>query len=250
MQQPPNSTGADLLDDGPAAENLLHTRPVLWAVTLFGPILLTLGAIGFAWISRGGVFAQRLTVAGVITFFGAGKFIILGGQDPSSEEAVRTFTRGELALLVIWLEVFTACVVVYHLGAIFALPKVGPRLAALADNGRFIMKSQPWMRKATLIGLIVVIATPMAGSGGVGGAIFGRLLGLSRPMVLVGIFIGSVIGCAVMYFGADVIRRHVGRDNPWMMVLGIGTFIGVILLLNARYNRLKKADAGASAAKT
>lgn len=46
------------------------------------------------------------------------------------------------------------------------------------------------------------------------------------------IVIGNVLGCALMYFGNELITRYVDRDNPMLLVGGIAVIGTMILLLN------------------
>ena len=55
----------------------------------------------------------------------------------------------------------------------------------------------------------------------------------------VAIVIGNVLGCALMYFGSELITRCVDRDNPMLLVGGIAVIGTMILQLNHRYRHLK-----------
>ena len=94
------------------------------------------------------------------------------------------------------------------------------------------------MKRATFLGTVAFVMFPLAATGSVGGSIFGRLLGMGRHSTLMAIGLGSVAGCGLMYFGADLINRHLDRRSPTVMVGGILIIIAVILLLNLRYRRL------------
>jgi uncharacterized membrane protein len=170
-----------------------------------------------------------------------GRFVILGGEDPDAREALRFFSRFELLLMVFWLDLMTACVLAFHCGFLFKMPWIGRRLAGLVEDGRLILALHPWMRRATFAGLVAFVMFPLAATGSVGGSIFGRLLGLSRSATFAAVVLGSALGSGVMYLGAGVLNRYLNRDDPWMLVGGAAVIVGVIVLLNYRYQRLKRA---------
>ena len=190
-------------------------------------------------------YLQKLLATAAATFFVFGRFVILGGVEGGGDglAAAHAFlTRGELFLLVMWMDLAVASVLVYHQGFLWKLPLLGPRLRGLVADGRFILKRQAWIRRATFAGLVLFVTFPLAATGSVGGAIFGRLLGLSRAAALLGIALGSFLGCGAMYLGAGVINAYVDRDDPWLTVGGIAIVLGVIAILNWRYRRMKAAS--------
>jgi hypothetical protein len=77
----------------------------------------------------------RLVTTATATFFLFGKFVILGGSDGDLFEACSFFTAEQLVVLVLYLDVTTACVLAFHWGFIFRLPVVGRRLYVLVEDG-------------------------------------------------------------------------------------------------------------------
>jgi hypothetical protein len=220
-------------------------QPVVWLVTLLGPLLATGVVLAVLWWLRGGPYVQRLLATAVATFFFFGRFVILGGvvgagADPELAEVRRFFSRGELFALVCWMDLMTAILLVYHAGFLFRIPFFGPRMVQLVDDGQFILARHPWMRRATFAGLVAFVMLPVAATGAVGGSIFGRLLGLSRRATLAAIVLGSVAGGGLAYLGADLISRlSPRRSDPVLLVLGAVVIAGIVLLLNWRHRQLK-----------
>jgi hypothetical protein len=140
---------------------------------------------------------------------------------------------------VLYMDVMTACLLAFHLGFLFRLPVVGAKLNAMVEDGHFILQSNPWMKRLTFVGLVAFVMFPLAATGSVGGSIFAQLLGMSRLSTFVGITLGNVLGCALMYFGSELITRYVGRDNPWLLVGGIAVIAALLFLLNHRYRQAK-----------
>lgn len=220
-------------------DDFRRDHPLAWLLTLVGPFVLT-GAVLFVVLELEGTRAAwRLASTGVATFFVFGKFVILGGGDSALQEARRFYTAEQLVMLVLYMDVMTACFLTFHLGFLFRLPVIGGKLKELVDDGQFILRSNRWMKRATFLGLVAFVMFPLAATGSVGGSIFGRLLGMSRSGAFTAIVTGNALGCALMYFGSELITRHLDRDNPLLLIGGI-TFIAVVIfLLNHRYRQLK-----------
>jgi uncharacterized membrane protein len=177
-----------------------------------------------------------------VLFFG--KFVILGGSEGELLEVREFYTAEQLVVLVLYMDVMTACVLTSHLGFLFRLPVLGGKLKTLVDDGQFILQSNRWMKRATFLGLVAFVMFPLAATGSVGGSIFGRLLGMSRLGTFTGIAIGNVLGCALMYFGSEVITRHLDRDNPMLLIGGVAVVAAIIFILNHRYRQLKAQQRG------
>ena len=224
------------------AENARFRRehPFWWWVTLIGPALATIVALLLIGHLRGADFAWRLVGTAFATFFFFGRFVILGGSSGEVGDIHAFMTNGELFAMVFWMDMVVASVLAFHLGFMYRIPFLGPRIAALEQDGEFILDSNRWMRRATFFGLIAFVAFPLAATGSVGGAIFGRLLGMSRVATFSGVMLGSLLGCGAMYLGAELIGVRVDGDNPWLLVGGVAVIAGLILFLNHRYSVMKK----------
>jgi uncharacterized membrane protein len=165
--------------------------------------------------------------------------VILGGEGEGAA-AADFLTSGQLFFMVVYMDIMTATMLVFHAGFLFRMPYLGGKLLNLAEDGHFMLKLHPWMRRATFIGLVVFVMFPLAATGSVGGAIFGRLLGLSRVSTFLGILLGSVLGCGLMYYGSELVNQYLDRDNPLHTIGGIAVIVGLILLLNYRYRHMKR----------
>ncbi|MDP7267266.1 MAG: small multi-drug export protein [Pirellulales bacterium] len=212
--------------------------PFLWLLTLVGPPLLTVVLLVVIGVSAGWLFVRKLVLTGFFTFFLFGKFVILSGD--GSEVASPFFTPDQLFLLVLYMDLMTAMMLVFHAGFLFRIPYLGHRLLLVAEDGQFILQLHPWMRRATFVGITLFVMFPLAATGAVGAAIFGRLLGMSRIATFFGICLGSLLGCGAMYYGSFLINQYLDRNNLLLTVGGIAVIVAVIFLLNYRYRQLKK----------
>ena len=212
--------------------------PFIWWMTLIGPFILSAVMLLAVWSFTSTSAMLRLLLTAVAFFF-FGKAVILGGSESHGLDIPSFFTTEHLVVLSLYLDSMTACVLAFHLGFLFRLPVIGTKLKALVEDGQFILHSNPWMKRATFLGLVAFVLLPLAATGSVGGSIFGRLLGMSRLGTFLGITLGNVLGCVLMYFGSEVITSYIGRNNPWLLIGGIAVMMSVVLILNHRYRQLK-----------
>ena len=208
-----------------------NAHPYQWWTTLLAPALLTVLVLVLLTLAHGGGFTRHLVVRAFAAFFFFGKFAILEPTSALSSEA--------LFGLIVYMDIGVAVFISFHMALLFRLPVIGKSLLTLASDGEFIMQAQPWMRRTTFVGLVAFVMFPIAATGSIGGAIFGRLLGLRRLTTFLGVATGSLLGCGLMYSGAEVIRQYADRDDPLLKLAGIAVVAGVLLFLNQRYKKAK-----------
>jgi uncharacterized membrane protein len=214
--------------------------PIVWLGTLSGPPLIALSIVAYFFIAHGWGSAAKLVSTAVFSFLAAGKFIILGGGIEHLEQN-NFYSSEQLFALVFTMDTLTVCFLVFHLGFLFKLPRMGKNLQAVADNGHMMLEAHPWMRRATFIGLVIFVAVPLAMTGSVGGSILGRLLGMSRSGTFVGVMIGNLLGSSVMYFGSGMLRNILKKDDPMLLIGGIIVVGIVCYILVRRYQQTMKA---------
>lgn len=214
-------------------------HPWLWMTTLFGPLVLSAVLLVGLVLFAGWEFTSRLVVTTAIALALLGRFIILSGAEGGVNDFAGSLSSLQLALLIMYLDVMLALMLAFHIGFLFRLPYFGPRIAALVDDGHFILESQPWMRRATFIGLVAFVGFPLAATGSVGGSIFGRLVGMSRAATFAGICLGSVIGNGAMYAFSDILDQWIDKDHPAVQYGGIAVVVAIVLLLERRYRTLR-----------
>jgi uncharacterized membrane protein len=248
-QQPPSSDcaavgqgveEADPVDDG-FEDSFRATHPWLWLATLIGPIVTTISLLAAVYLYDHDHF-RNLLAAALATFFFLGRFVILLGD--ASQGQSQLFYAWELTAMVFYMDLVVAVLLSFHLSLVFRVPRLGARLRILEADGRFVLSENPWMRRATFLGVVAFVMFPLAATGSVGGSIFGRLLGMSRVQTLVGVATGSAIGCGVMYFGATFINQ-LFDGYPIAKYVGGGAFLlAFVWVLNKRYKHLKMRRQG------
>ncbi|WP_220680584.1 small multi-drug export protein [Methanofollis formosanus] len=125
------------------------------------------------------------------------------------------------ALTCTYVDVVGCLVVALNFDLVLSLPYVGPRLAALVETGRAVLERRAWLRGLSCAGLVLFTSLPMEGSGGVGGAVVGRLLGLGERGVICCVGLGAAAGSALLALGAEAA----------LSLAGGGLIIGIVLLV-------------------
>ena len=123
--------------------------PVLWVSTFVGPFLIsvaTLLSIGFVYSWS---LSLKFLIMALATFFLLGRLIILGGIDKGSESFLAVYSLSPIQLfgMVTVMDCLVAMFVTFHMGILFRVPWVGPKIAGLTCDSKFIMDQQPWMRR-------------------------------------------------------------------------------------------------------
>ncbi len=236
------------------ADSFKRDYPIAWWATLLGPFVVTGTMLAMLAVTRGVDFVAKLLATSAVTFFGLGRFVILFGSDaPKTDLAgleafekdagqFNFLTRGELFTMVSWMDAFVAILLVFHAGFIFKLPKIGPKLLALREEGEFFMSVQPWMRRFAFLGLVAFVVIPIAATGSIGGSILGRMLGMSRLATISAIAVGTLLGNSVMLLAGKALSKIPFFDphNPLSLLAGVVVIAGLIVFLNLHYKRLKR----------
>jgi len=232
------------MDDLHSTESQFRlSHPWCWRFTLFGPIALTGLVFAFLVFQTGWEFSTKIATAAMMTVVFFGRFVILSGSNGDFQDTGGSLASEHLFAIVCYLDVMTALMLAFHIGFMFRLPYVGPRVSALVTDGHYILDAQPWMRRATFFGLIAFVAFPLAATGSIGGSIFGRLLGMSRTATFFGIVIGALLGNTVMFMFSDLLGKYLDKDNIYLKVGGFLVIGTLIFVLERRYRKLKEGFA-------
>lgn len=239
--------------------DLKRRHPLVWWSTLVGPLGATAIMLGVAGIARGMDFMINLAVSAGMIFFGLGRAVLLLGRDkaqaiadmPQWQQFLASLTTEELLVLILWMDTLTGFIMVFHASFIYRIPKVGPAMLALQEDGHFFLSQHPWMRRFAWAGLVAFVTFPFAATGSVGGSILGRLLGLTRRATLSGVVIGSVISTFTVYAFAATIKKspYFKSDSPVTMIGSIVVIVAIFAFINWRLNGMKKRWAAQQAAK-
>ncbi len=213
----------------------------LWLASLLGPWIATALYLGLYYVITGPKHTWALLIAAALAFGAAGRFIIpLQQTIPNLGEWSHLLSPEEMFWWVTFQDVMVALFLSVHIGFMFRIPYIGHKIAELTVDGELILSKQPWMRRFTFPGLLAFIAFPLAATGSAGGAIFGRLLGLSRSAIFWGSAIGGVLGNAAMYYLSRSVLKYLPQDSPLVQWGGVMTIVLIIIVLERRYAKMKR----------
>lgn len=222
-----------------------HDHPIAWWLALVGPIVITAGILGLVYVFQGADAVYSYLAAAATAFFILGRFIILIGQNEPSADAAWFVKYTEhldarnLFMMLTYLDTMVAMFVAFHMGIVFRLPWVGPRIKDIVSDGQFILRKQPWIRRTAFMGLVFFVIFPTSTTGSVGGSIFGRLLGMKRWRVVVAILFGSILGNGLMLLFSEQISKYVKNDSWTLRITGVAAMIIALFLFERKFRRIK-----------
>ena len=224
-----------------------HDHKIAWWLALIGPVVITAVVLGVIYLVKGPTDGPKVVLsylsAAATAFLLLGRFIILvGGNDPDPESLwfLKYLDARNLFFMLTYLDVMVAMFVAFHMGVIFRLPLVGQKIAEMVSDGQFILRKQPWIRRAAFTGLVAFVIFPTSTTGSIGGSIFGRLLGMKRFRVVMAILAGSILGNGLMLLFSKQISKLGFTDSWYMRVGGVLAMVFALFLFERKFRQLKE----------
>lgn len=85
------------------------------------------------------------------------------------------------------------------------IPMLGKWIKDVMSGGESFFASHKWLEKVSVAGLVLFVIVPFQGSGGIGGTLVGRMMGLSKLKVILSIAAGAFIGSFAIALGVEYI---------------------------------------------
>jgi uncharacterized membrane protein len=210
--------------------------------------LLVLGISACAFVTAlvfGLIYANdsTLELLGIVpaSMFAVGKFLPLWGITGESN-----FQPWELGLVIGVLDTYTVLFAVYALEGVYRFRRIKVWLDKIQANAQLVLTAYPWIRKASIGGVIAFVLFPVAGTGALAGAFLGIMLGLHRHVLIAAVSFGGFLGGMTMaflatYFGGALIEFRDAQQNPVVKYATIAVVVIALLLafrwLNNAYKR-------------
>ena len=228
-----------------------HEHRFTWWLALVGPVLVTAMVLGAIYLVQGPKVAFSYVAAAASAFVLFGRFIILIGAqgiegaqgadlDGGPPGFLKYLNARSMFMMLTYLDVMVAVFVAFHMGIIFRLPVVGPKIADMVTDGQFILRKQPWIRRAAFGGLVCFVIFPTSTTGSIGGSIFGRLLGMNRFRVVLAILTGSFLGNGLMLLFSKQLAKSGLGDNWGLRIGGVLAMVFALFLFERKFRRLKE----------
>ncbi len=216
------------------------SHPIAWWLSLIGPFLISALLLGLIALILGSDVAYSYATAALSAFLFFGRFIILIGQNEPNSDSIfflKHLSALNLFVMLTYMDTMVAMFVAFHIGIIFRLPWIGPRIQGIISDSQFILRKQPWIRRTAFIGLVGFVIFPTSTTGSVGGSIFGRLLGMKRWRVVAAILVGSILGNGLMLIFSKQIGKY--NDNWTLKLFGVILMILVLFVVERKFQSLK-----------
>jgi uncharacterized membrane protein len=212
--------------DPRAAARSRHESAVLW-IALAALLLSTSLLLGL-WIrstrpeNLDWLWAQ---IAGIASF--PGKFVIFSGL-------IKNCPMGPLGLSILCVAVDStlALVLALFLGPLGRLPRIGPWLLAAHLRAGEVLRDYPRLQRMAFAGIVFFVFLPLPGTGAVGGIFAGQLVGLSRPMGVLAVTLGTAL-IAVLFCAIALTLGAQGEQllqSPWYAAASALAFALFLLL--------------------
>lgn len=188
--------------------------------------------LGIAYIA-GMIYAPaataQLTALVPVSFFVAGKFLPMWAISGESQ-----FGPYELGLVIWAMDTLTAVLIVYALEGLYWIRPLKRGLDKVQANAALVLEAFPRIRKTAIVGLVLFVMFPIAGTGAVGGAFLGVLLGLHRVRLMAAISLGGLLGGMMMAllasnFASALRELDAIQKDPTLRYVIIGAVILVLL---------------------
>ena len=153
-----------------------------------------------------------------------------------------------IALGIPWWIIATSTTVMDIAGAMFMalnfdlalkIPLLGRWIKGIMEGGESFFESHRWMEKLSEIGLVFFVIIPFQGSGGIGGTIVGRMMGIPKLKVILAISAGAFIGSFSIALGIEYFLEIFKFDPVVAAVVlsGIMLAVAVTYILKDRYDK-------------
>lgn len=210
--------------------------------------LLVLGIGGGLIVSGlvlGLIFANDATVElmGLVpaSMFAVGKFLPMWGISGKSH-----FSPWELGLVIGVIDTCTVLFIVYALEGLYRFARLKRAIDRVQANASLVLTAYPRIKKGAVVGVMLFVLFPVAGTGAMMGAFLGILLGLHRYVTIAAVAAGGFIGGTLMaflavYAGGAIADLQALQANPsvkWGTIAAL-VVLGLLALrwLNRAYRR-------------
>jgi uncharacterized membrane protein len=198
----------------------VHAGPWGRAALLLGPVAAAGVGYGLLFLFAGPRAAnQALLVGGIFLTF-VGPTVIFGS---ARFDALSTWP---VVAVVAVFSCLTAFFYAYNLDLFERVPKVGTWLRRVTLRTRKTLSARPWIRRWATIGVGFFVLLPLPGSGTLGGALMGRLVGLTPFATFGAVSVAGVL-VAAAYGGLGTAIYDL--PFPVQVAGGLGFLVAVTL---------------------
>jgi len=149
---------------------------------------------------------------------------------------------------VIWImDSVTVLILVYSFQALYRIRWIRKSLEKVHQNAELVLHAFPILQRVTLVGVVLFVLFPIAGTGAIGGSFIGMILGFHRFTLIACVSIGGFLGgmgmaFATVHFRSAVETLQKYQSSPLLIGGLIAILVLIVLLLTRAYQKaLSKA---------
>lgn len=141
-----------------------------------------------------------------------------------------------IAPAIVMIDVETALFMNWNFDLALRIPYLGRIMEDFIRNAETFIREEPRLVRLYFLGIVVLVMSPVMGSGGIRGSIIGQLIGMEKPAIFAAVLVGSLLGCLLIAFGTVLFRELFLRSlvAGTVVVLIIIAAVAVIWLLRVR----------------
>jgi uncharacterized membrane protein len=178
---------------------------------LFGPVMLTAAIAGVIFLVYGFRTMNHALVAAGVSLFGAGTTVVFGEAALGDKVFDLQLNTWALAYIVMYVNAVSAYFYAYNLDLLQKVPKIGPYMRRARMNSVAMLRQRPWIRRWAVVGVGLFVLTPLPGSGALGGALMGRIVGVSKRATTISVAVAGVIVAGAYAMLANELKQALDK---------------------------------------
>lgn len=139
------------------------------------------------------------------------------------------------------MDVSAALFMVLNFDLALKIPVLGRWIHVFMEKGNGFFVKYRWLEGLSIFGLMLFVMIPFQGSGGIGGTILGRMLGLPKLQLFLGIAAGAFLGSYLIAVGFEFVTE-VLAINPVYLALAIVVVVIMASIINYLRKRSRRED--------
>ena len=175
----------------------------------------------------------EVLIAGGVSLLGAGSTVIFGEAALGDEVVQLNLGTWHLAAIFIFINAVSTFFYTYNLDLLQKLPKIGPYMRLSRKNAVATLEQRPWIRRWAVVGISLFVVTPLPGSGALGGAIMGRIIGVSKRATVIAVSIAGIVIGILYALLANELKEVLDRLEqffpPWVRI--VVAILGAIVMV-------------------
>ncbi len=208
---------------------------------LFGPLIVTAVIVGLIYLIYNQSVLNEVLVAGAVSLLGAGTTVVFGEAALGEQVYDLNLNTWHLAYVVMYVNAASTFFYTYNLDLLQKVPKIGPYMRRARMNSVAMLRQRPWIRRWAVVGIGLFVVTPLPGSGALGGALMGRIIGVSKKATFISVSIAGVVVSSAYAMLANELKEALDRLEqfapPWVRFVVFALFAIVMVWLMTKLVR-------------